>query len=163
MTAGSEGTPERVGRMLGHIVARTRVAARQAADPAARERLAAAGREAARRAQPVVEEMASRAGKEWRERGPDVAEGAAHRAVDSALWGIGLRSRWLGAALRPFAQQVRDAAGTLARDLAAGARPAAGGTSSRDAAGQAHTPEGPRPEPEAERPHHAASDEGGRP
>jgi hypothetical protein len=162
VTAGSEGTPERVGRMLGHLVARTRVAARQAADPGTHERLAAAGREAARLAQPVVEEMASRAGKEWRERGPDVAEGAAHRAVDSALWGIGLRSRWLGAALRPFAEQVREAAGTLARELAAGARQPAGGISSSEAAGAPQTPEGPHAEPEAKPPRRAASDEGGK-
>jgi hypothetical protein len=56
--------------------------------------------------------------KKWAERGPDVAEVAAHRAVDRVLWVLRIRSGLLAAALEPFAQQARDAAGRHARRLA---------------------------------------------
>jgi hypothetical protein len=98
----------------------------------------------------VVQKVASRAGKEWEEKGPDVAEQAAHRAVDSALWGISLRSRFLGAALRPFAQQVREAAGTFARDLAAAARTptdVAGHDPAEATQAQIPKPDPPKPDP----------------
>lgn len=107
MTATPDGAPERIGRMLGHMVARGRSAARRAGEPESREKLAAAAKAA---------EAVAR--KKWAERGPDVAEVAAHRAVDRMLWALRIRSGFLAAALEPFAQQARDAAGRHARRLA---------------------------------------------
>lgn len=96
-----DGTPERIGRLLGRAVAKGRVAARRVGEPETRDRLAAA------------------ASKAWTERGPDVAEVVATRAVDRALWVVRARAGLLGAMLEPFARQARDAAGAHARRIAA--------------------------------------------
>lgn len=118
MTWSTDGGPERLGRRLGRAVVRGRVMARQLADPTTREQLTRAGRRAAERAQPKVQEVAGRARQELAARGPDAAEQVAQRAVDRVFWALGGRSGVLIAAIRPLAQPVRNAAGTLARDLA---------------------------------------------
>lgn len=133
MSPGTDGTPERLGRLLGRAVVQGRVAARQVADPATREQLAEAGRRVAERAQPQVQRAASRIRAELGTRGPDVAEQVTQRAVDRVLWGLGGRFGILAVVIRPLAQPVRTTAGTLARELAKAAG-GDGGAATRSAA-----------------------------
>ena len=142
MTWSTDGGPERLGRRLGRAVVRGRVAARQLGDPATREQVVRAGRTVAKRAQPKVEEAADRARQELAARGPDAAERFAQRTVDQLLWGLGRRFGLLNVAIRPLAQPVRSAAGTLARDLA---KAAGGDKEPADAAAKDGSP-GPLPE-----------------
>lgn len=86
-----------------------------------------AGRQAAERAQPAVQKATGLARHELAARGPDAAEQLAQRAVDRVLWGLGGRAGVLLAVIRPLAQPVRTAAGTLARDLAQAAGGSHGG------------------------------------
>lgn len=113
MSGSADGAPERLGRLLGRAVVRGRVAARRLSDPETVDRFEQAGRAAAQRAQ-----------RELANRGPDAAEQIAERAVDRVFWGLGTHSGLLVSVIRPLAQPMRNAAGTLARDLAK----AAGGT-----------------------------------
>jgi hypothetical protein len=101
-----EGTPERIGRMLGRLVVSGRAAARQANTPEGREKLAAAARAAGE----VAREKLG-------DHGPDVAEVAAQRAVDRAFWIVRARLGFLGAILDPVADKARQAAGAHARRL----------------------------------------------
>src|SRR5579875_2748443 len=103
-----DGTPERVGRLLGRLVVRGREAARRAVEPESQERLREAARTLSERAQPAVD----RARETWAERGPDIAEAAAQRAVDGAIGAIGLRFPFLRSTLAPLADRMRQGAGS---------------------------------------------------
>jgi hypothetical protein len=91
MTEQPDGVPEQLGRSLGRAVARARAVARRLEDPAVRERLLTAGKQAAQ------------------QHGPDIAE----QAVDRALGGVARRFGPFGAALH----QLRPVARTVVRSL----------------------------------------------
>lgn len=114
----SDGVVEQAARTLAVIVVRTRLAARQARDPAARQRLLAAGKAAAEKARPAITSLARRTGEHLTEQGPELAETAAHQAVDRALSSMAARAGFLGAALHQLRPAATHAAGQLARALA---------------------------------------------